>query len=329
MESIIIMKYFTKKIPTLIAILATLALALLAPLSGCANASDAVSQDKLTVTATTTMLGDLVKNISGDAVSVRTLMGPGLDPHTYQASAGDVTLMQEADIVVYNGLHLEGKMGDVFSALSESGRDIICIADGLDETRLLSSEEAGGTVDPHIWFDVSIWTDAAAYLADRLSQIDPDHADQYNENLQTYTAELEDLDAYIRQRTEELTPAQRVLITAHDAFRYFGAAYGYEVQGLQGISTSAEAGTADVSHLAAFIAEHSIGAIFLETSVPTKSIEALQAATEACGFSVDIGGTLYSDSLGDAASGCDTYISTFKANIDTIVDGLKGGGTDD
>lgn len=302
---------------------AVLSLSLL--LAGCsAPASDTGStEDKLNVVATTTMLADLSTVIGGERVTVDGLMGPGIDPHLYQASEGDVSLMQKADIVVYNGLHLEGKMGEIFENLSGGKANVICIEDGLDESRLLASEDDSSAHDPHIWFDVALWKEAAKTVADGLSQADPDGKADYEANLESYLKELDETDTYIRNRAAELPEAQRVLVTAHDAFQYFGKAYGFEVRGLQGISTDAEAGTADVSALADFIVERQIKAIFVESSVPPKTIEALQAAVKAKNFDVAIGGELYSDSLGDPEAGTDTYVLTVKANIDTIVDALK------
>ena len=309
-----------KKFLSLLAIVLSLSLVF----AGCANEEQNIEGDgKLKVVATTTMLADLVSIIGADRVSVEGLMGPGVDPHLYQASAGDVTRLQEADVVVYNGLHLEGKMGDIFNALGERNGAVICIEDGLDSTKLLEWEEEESVHDPHIWFDVSLWMEAAKHLTSNLKEIDADNADAYETNLNAYLKELEELDAYIKDRIAEVPEESRVLITAHDAFSYFGQAYNFEVRGLQGISTEAEAGTADVSDLASFIAENQIKAIFVESSVPTKTIEALQAAVQAQGFDVEIGGELYSDSLGGEGSGAQTYILTFKANIDTIVDALK------
>ena len=303
--------------------LAVIGLILATGLSGCANPASADPDERLKIVTTTTLLYDLAFTIGGDHVNVTALMGPGIDPHLYQASAGDVTKMQAADVIVYNGLHLEGKMGDIFESLSQSGRAIICAEDGVDASILLSDENNPGIHDPHIWFNVAIWKDVAQHVAVRLADIDPDNADAYYANLSRHLTDLDDLERYIKGRVEEVPETQRVLITAHDAFRYFGGAYGFVVMGLQGISTDAEAGTADVSNLAAFIAENQIGAIFVESSVPPRNIEALRAAVLARGFEVGIGGELYSDSLGDNASGHYTYILTFKANIDTIVDALK------
>ncbi|MCL2163725.1 MAG: zinc ABC transporter substrate-binding protein [Oscillospiraceae bacterium] len=291
--------------------------------SGCADQATADSDGRMNIVTTTTMLYDMAVSIGGDHINATALMGPGIDPHLYQASAGDVTKMQDADVVIYNGLHLEGKMGDIFASLSTSGRNIICAEDGIDDSMLLSDEFNPDIHDPHIWFNVTIWKDVAKHVAARLIEIDQDNADIYSANLISYLAELDSLEQYIKGRIEEVPENQRVLVTAHDAFRYFGGAYGFVVMGLQGISTDAEAGSADVSNLASFIAENQIKAIFVESSVPPRNIEALQAAVKARGFEVEIGGELYSDSLGDESSGHDTYILTFKANIDTIVDALK------
>ena len=277
----------------------------------------------LNVVTTTTMLADLTKVIGGEEVSVHGLMGPGIDPHLYQASAGDVNLMKNADVVVYNGLHLEGKMGEIFESLNTRGRHVICIEDGLQKTELLHPEDNPKVHDPHIWFDVKLWQDAAGMLAQSLTEIDAAHAADYRSNLEHYLTQLNELDTYIQQRAAEVPEGQRVLVTAHDAFNYFGKAYGFEVRGLQGISTDSEAGTSDVSSLAEFITARQIKAIFVESSVPPKTIEALQAAVKAKGFDVTIGGELYSDSLGGKNSGAETYILTCKANIDTIVDALK------
>ncbi|MFT4143537.1 MAG: zinc ABC transporter substrate-binding protein [Mobilitalea sp.] len=292
-------------------------------LTGCQKAEPSNTTDTLNIVATTTMLTDLAKIIGGDHVTVNGLMGPGIDPHLYQASAGDVTLMQNADVVVYNGLHLEGKMGEIFESLANLGSTVICIEDGLKEEDLLSWESDTSVHDPHIWFDVTLWKEAAKTVAAKLSEADSAHASDYTTNLEAYLKELDDLDTYIKDRVNEIPADQRVLVTAHDAFNYFGRAYGFEVKGLQGISTDAEAGTADVSSLADFITERRIKAIFVESSVPPKTIEALQAAVKAKGFDVSIGGELYSDSLGGKDSGADTYLLTVKANIDTIVEALK------
>jgi manganese/zinc/iron transport system substrate-binding protein len=287
-----------------------------------AHTGAASASGSLKLVATTTMLADLAGNIAGENITVTCLMGPGIDPHQYQASAGDVAKMQTADIILYNGLHLEGKLGEVFAALGKIGKKVVCAADGIAKTELLQVTENQEIFDPHIWFDVSLWKKAASHLAASLVEIDPEGREVYLRNLDVYLDKLDSLDAYIRERTAELDEGGRVLVTAHDAFRYFGMAYGFEVIGLQGISTDAEAGTSDVSRLAGYIVKHKIKAVFTESSVPVKTIEALLAGCGAAGFDAGIGGTLYSDSLGDENGDCETYIKTFKSNIDTIIDAL-------
>lgn len=310
------MKY--KKLSILI-----LGLIVLGLLTSCVNREYFPDNGKYNVVATTTLVGDLVANIGGDKVNIISLMGPGVDPHLYKASAGDVTKMQKADMVVYNGLHLEGKMGELFEQIEDIDKYTITVSNGLDEAKLLDFITNPGNFDPHIWFDVELWKDGAIEVNKGLKNMDPANSKSYDENLEAYLLELDELNDYIHTRIEEIPEDKRILITAHDAFSYFGRAYGFQVKGLQGISTSSEAGTKDVRNLAEFIVEKEIKSIFIESSVPRKSIEALQEAVRAKGFNVEIGGELYSDSTGDASDGADTYIGTFKANIDTIVDGLK------
>lgn len=310
-------------IRSLFAVLAVFALIV----AGCADFKDkapAEGNKKLQVVATTTMLADLSRQIGGDAVEVKGLMGPGVDPHLYQASAGDVDTMSKADVVVYNGVHLEGKMGEVFENLTKQNKTVICVADGIDSKDLLDFEEDGIVVkDPHIWFDVKNWMAAAKVLADRLSEKDPDHKEVYQKNYEKYLAELKATDAYVEKRAKEVPDQARILVTAHDAFQYFARAYGFEVHGLQGVSTASEAGTNDVSELAEFISSHKVKAIFVESSVPHKTIEAVQEACKARGWEVKIGGELYSDSLGSANEPGGTYIGMVRHNIDTVVDALK------
>lgn len=311
------MKLLKKRLPCL-----AVMLAVLLALAACKNTKINKS-DKLTVVATTTMLYDLVKQIGGDRIEAQGLMGSGVDPHQYRASAGDIGKMQRADVVVYSGLHLEGKMGEVFAALEKSqsgGKKVICAADGIGEDLIIYN---GGVPDPHIWFDADLWSLAAAEVAKGLSEADEANENTYKKNLEKYQERLAELELYIREKTAELPQEQRVLITAHDAFGYFGRAYGYEVRGLQGISTATEAGTADVSSLADFIAENRIKAVFVETSLPVKNIRALMEAVKARGFETSLGGSLYSDSIGDGESGTDTYIAAFKHNAEVITNALK------
>ena len=290
--------------------------------TGC-GAPKVEDNGKYNVVTTTTLIGDLTKQIGGEYVNVQELMGPGVDPHLYKASAGDVGKMQNANMVIYNGLHLEGKMGDVFEDTRGKDKLIIAVSDNIDESKFLDFVTSPGAFDPHIWFDVSLWEEAAKEVTRGLKELDSEHSSEYDVNLEKYLLELEDLNKYIKERAAELDENERILITAHDAFSYFGEAYGFEVMGLQGISTASEAGTSDVRELANYIVLNKIKAIFVESSVPRKAIEALQEAVRAQGFDVEIGGELYSDSTGDTGSDAETYIGTFKANIDTIVNALK------
>lgn len=288
---------------------------------GCTSSSKE-DDGKINVVATTTMLADLARVIGGDHVNAKGLMGPGIDPHLYKASAGDVGLLQEADLIVHNGLHLEGKMGDIFENLASADKNIVMIAKGINDADLVI-DEATKAPDPHIWFNVLLWKELSINLLDGLIAIDPEHKADYQANYEAYLVELDNLDAYIKQEVEQVPKASRVLVTAHDAFEYFGRAYGFTVLGLQGISTAAEAGTSDVTQLANLIVNNKIKAIFVETSVPRKNIEALQEAVAAQGFEVAIGGELYSDSLGSEGTDAETYIGTVKSNVDTIVSALK------
>ena len=294
---------------------------MLVVLAGCAPKEGSEDNGKLKVVTTTTIIADVVRNLAGDLVEVEALMGPGVDPHLYKASAGDVKRMNNADMVVYNGLHLEGRMGEVFENIK--GKIIFAANENLDESKLLDFETNPGYFDPHVWFDVQIWKGATRRIAEGLKELDPENKEKYDENLEKYIVELDELDKYVRDRTEEVDPEKRILVTAHDAFQYFGNQYGFDVRGLQGISTDAEAGTADVRKLADFIVEKEIKSIFVESSVPRKNIEALQEAVKSKGFDVEIGGELYSDSTGDSGTPAESYIGTVKENIDTIVDALK------
>lgn len=313
------MELLKKRVPCLAVAIAVVLLT--AGLSLCGiKAHEKEVGGRLRVIATTTMLYDLVKQIGGDCVYAQSLMGSGVDPHQYRASAGDIIKLQDADAVVYNGLHLEGRMGDVFASLESSSKNVICASEGIDEELLIINDDVP---DPHIWFDASLWSMAAKEIAKGLSGADPDNADKYSENLEEYRKKLDELDEYVRVRTAEIPEEQRVLVTAHDAFAYFGRAYGFEVRGLQGISTAAEAAASDVSRLAGFIAENKIGAVFVESSMPVKNIEALCEAVKSAGFETRLGGSLYSDSIGDEKSGTETYIASFRFNIDLIAEGLK------
>lgn len=282
-----------------------------------------LSDRKIRVVATIGMIAEMVKQVGGERVEVEGLMGPGIDPHLYKASEGDVIRMASADIVVYNGLHLEGKMAGVFERMGNRIRTV-AVTDGIDREKLLRPPEFEGAYDPHVWFDVTLWMDAVKTLEKALTGMDPAHGDFYRANGARYLKSLEILDRYVRREALIVSPRKRVLITAHDAFNYFGRAYGFQVRGLQGISTVAEAGAADIQALARLIVENEIPAVFVESSVPPRYIEALQEAVEARGFRVKIGGSLFSDAMGDPGTPEGTYIGMVRHNIDIIVSALAG-----
>jgi manganese/zinc/iron transport system substrate-binding protein len=282
-----------------------------------------LSGRQINVVTTIGMIADIVQNVGGERVSVTGLMGPGVDPHLYKASEGDVSTLSEADVIFYNGLHLEAKMGEVLEKMGSQIKTV-AVTDRVDESKLISPPEFEGAHDPHVWFDVTVWMSAVEVVRDTLIEVDPDSADLYRANAEDYMAQLEELHAYVQEQVARVPEQQRVLITAHDAFNYFGQEYGFEVRGLQGISTATEAGTGDVQDLASFIAENQIPAIFVESSVPVRNIEAVQAAVQAKGFDVQIGGELFSDAMGDAGTEEGTYIGMVRHNVDTIVGALLG-----
>jgi manganese/zinc/iron transport system substrate-binding protein len=231
--------------------------------------------------------------------------------------------MAEADIIFYNGLHLEAKMADVLEQMDGRVRTV-AVTNRIERDVLLAPPEFEGNYDPHVWFDVTLWMAAAEQVRDALVELDPDSTQLYQDNAAAYLADLADLDSYVREQAGRVPEQQRVLITAHDAFNYFGRAYGFEVRGLQGISTAAEAGTADVQGLAAFIIERQIPAVFVESSVPSRYIEAVQAAVNAQGEDISIGGELFSDAMGSTGTAEGTYNGMVRHNIDTIVGALLG-----
>ena len=290
-------------------------------LISCGKSGKKSADGKIRITTTTTMLTDLTRTIGGDKVEVTGLMGEGVDPHLYSASAGDIEKLSNADIVVYGGLHLEGKMTEVFEKLISQNKKVLNVGDALDKSKI--NMVAGNTPDPHVWFDTELWAKEAEAVEAELSKYDPKNSDYYKANLEKYKADLNELTAYVKGRINEIPQQSRVLVTAHDAFNYFGKQFGLEVKAIQGVSTDSETGTKNISDLANFIVEKNIKAIFVESSVPKKSIEALQEAVKARGKEVKIGGELYSDSLGDEAHNTETYIKTVKANADTIVNALK------
>lgn len=284
--------------------------------------SDKTASTKPTIVCTTSILSDVVKNLVGDSIEVKSLMGAGVDPHLYKATQGNITDLTNADVVIYNGLHLEGKMGEIFEKLSRI-KPTLAIADYVPEDRLINSTTFQGAEDPHIWFDVTLWREGTNGLAKKLEQQFPQLSDFIETNRKVYLERLNQLHLDVTHEINEIPENQRVMITAHDAFKYFGKQYGMEVRGLQGISTSAEYGLRDVSDLVDYISQKKIKAIFVESSVPKKSIEAVIEGCHQRGHDVKLGGELYSDALGTAGTPEGTYIGMFEHNVKIITQALK------
>lgn len=280
------------------------------------------SNGKMKIVTTTGMIKDAVEHVLGDKAEVIALMGPGVDPHLYKATQGDLQKLTDADVVFYNGLHLEGKMGEVLEKLGKT-KPVIAIASKINEEHLRAVPGFQGTHDPHIWFDVKLWENAVLAVSDFMKEHDQANADLYEANGKKYIAQLDSLHEAVRKSIQQIPEQQRVLITAHDAFGYFGDAYDIEVRGLQGISTVSEFGLKDVTELVNFIISRKIKAIFVETSVSQKSIEAVREGCQQKNWDVKIGGSLYSDAMGQAGTPEGTYIGMVDANVKTIVEALK------
>lgn len=272
-----------------------------------------IQNDKLSVVTTTTMITDLVEVIAQDTVNINPLMQSGIDPHSYKARESDVTKLIEADLVIYNGIHLEAKLVEIFNKLDNT----VSLESGLNAEDILITDEGGQ--DPHIWFSVSNWKKAAKTVTESLVNLNPDSKGLYESNLDEYLLQLDTLQEYITQRINEVDQEKRILVTAHDAFNYFAKTNGFTVMAIQGISTESEASTNTISTLADFISKFEIKSIFTESSISSKTVEALKEAVSARGFNVAIGPELYSDSLKVDSS----YIETYTSNINAIVDSLK------
>jgi len=276
---------------------------------------------KKKIVVTTNIIFDAVEYIAGDKNEVVGLMGAGVDPHLYKASQKDVSKLTSADMLVYNGLHLEGKMIDILEKMKRN-KTVIAVSDGVEESNIIRSDEFA-TPDPHIWFDAMIWKQAIAYFTEELNKWDTANASYYTKRMQSYLAQLDEVDSYAKQELKQIEKQQRVLITAHDAFNYFGRAYDIEVYGLQGISTMSEFGLKDVSNLVTFIIDREIKSVFVETSVSEKALKSVVEGCEKQGHQVKIGGLLYSDAMGKRDGSEGTYVGMFRYNVTTISKGLK------
>jgi manganese/zinc/iron transport system substrate-binding protein len=296
-----------------------LVLALLLSLPAAARAAD----KPVKVTATTTMVADLARSVGGERVTVETLMGAGVDPHLYKAAASDVTKLQQADVILYSGLMLEGKMQDIFIKLAQSKRRVYAVTDAIPRDRLLAPPEFEGQYDPHVWFDVPLWRMCIDTVLKALTDADAAGREFYERRASEARQRMDELHQWALTKSAELPADRRILVTSHDAYNYFGRAYGFQVVGLQGISTVTEAGLADVAKLSDFIREKGIKAVFVESSVPHDTIERISNDTGA-----KIGGELFSDAMGTPGqmeNGYDlgTYEGMIKHNLTTIVEALK------
>lgn len=295
--------------------------------AGCAPGSSpgAKTTDRsgpLKVTATIGMIADVAQIVGGEHVEVTGLMGPGVDPHLYKATQGDLTKLRGADLILYNGLHLEGRMADVLVQMASSVKTVQ-VTETIPHDLLREPPEFAGQYDPHVWFDVSMWKYAVERIRDAYKEADAAHATDYDANAAALLAQMDELHAYAKEHIAGIPEESRVLVTAHDAFGYFGHAYGIEVLGLQGISTASEYGLQDVDKLVDTIVARKIRAVFVESSISPKSIEALVAGAKSRGHDLKIGGELFSDAMGAPGTPEGTYLGMVRHNVDTIAGALK------
>lgn len=287
--------------------------------SSCSTADQ--EKKSITIVTTTGILGDCVSQIVDGQAEVVSIMGAGVDPHLYKASQGDISKLSEADIIVYNGLHLEGKMAQMLKNFSKT-KPVFAIGDYIEKSDLKQVDNTSDLVDPHVWFSPYLWLDGLSGIAKELDK--NDGLDSILENYQDYAKNIQSTQIKLQQLlNDSLDSTKRILITSHDAFEYFGDAFEFEVRGLQGISTTAEYGTRDIKELTDFIIKNEIKSVFVETSVPNKNLEAVVASARARGYNIRIGGTLYSDALGEENSLGGTYEGMLISNVQTIIKGLK------
>lgn len=279
---------------------------------------------KVRVVTSTSQIGDIVKNVAGEKVDLTILMGPGVDPHLYKATARDVITLQRADVILYNGLHLEGKLAETFAKLSKMGRKTVAVAESISADRLIPSADYEDAHDPHVWFDPQLWSTVVEAVEQALIETDPENTAAYQKGAEAYQAKVKALSDWAKARIETVPEDKRVLVTSHDAYNYFGRAFGFQVVGVQGVSTATEAGLADITNTSDFIKERGIPAIFVESSVSPSTIKRISRDSGAV-----VGGELFSDALGalgEMHEGADgesydvgTYLGMFKYNVDTIV----------
>ena len=274
------------------------------------------------IVTTTGIIGDVVEQVAGDSAEVTSIMGPGTDPHIYKPTPGDIDLLDGADVIIANGLHLEGKMAEMLDKYSQE-KPVIFIADGIRTSKLIKSADFEGAYDPHIWFDTKIWMEGMEYMTEELIKLDTSCRQYYEKNFESYVSEIEKADDWIADQLESVPEDQRILITSHDAFSYFGRRYGLEVRGIQGISTNSEVGLKDISDMVDFVIEREIPSIFVETSTSDKTAQSIVDGCKDKGYKLRLDGPLFSDALGEPDSEGGTYIGMIRKNVKVIVEGLK------
>ena len=300
-------------------------------LSGCAEKRESHSDlerfaKPYKIVCTVGMITDIVNNLAGKYADVEGIIGEGIDPHLYKPTRGDVVKLSQAAVVFYNGLLLEGKMTDVLVGVASKGKIVKAVTEAIleDTDYLLEKDDGSEYTDPHVWMDVSAWLRAIPVVAETLAAYDPGNVEAYRINAAVYAEQLKALDTYAKKVMSTIPESQRVLVTAHDAFQYLGRAYGIEVRGIQGISTESEAGVRDLEELVDFIVERKVPAVFVESSVSDKNVRALVEGARARGQEVKIGGTLFSDAMGQAGTYEGTYIGMIDSNVTTITNALGG-----
>jgi len=284
------------------------------------------ARDKPLVVATTPMVGDLVREIGGDRIDLVVLIAPGTDPHLWTPTRSEVMKVLEADAVFMNGLMLEGRAGDAFARVELSGRPVVRVAEKLPKSDLLTDQQNSSHFDPHVWMDPVLWAKTAPAVRDALAKIDPDGKESYDRNLTAFETAAAALDRDCSLAINTIPVAQRTLVTAHDAFGYFGRRYGLAVRGIQGLSTESEPSLGDIEELVGKISEERIPAIFIETTVSDRTVRAVVDGCAAKGHELKIGEALYSDSLGRAGSAEGTWAGMMRHNAKSIANALGGRG---
>lgn len=269
------------------------------------------------------MIGDVAQNVGGECVDVTAIMGPGVDPHLYQASARDVQTFQAADVIFYSGYSLEGQLGEVLGRFAKMKPTVAVSPSSIQPSELITVQDIYG-IDPHLWMDASLWAKITPVIAETLSELRPDCADAIDANTEAYAAQLQALHAWVKESIQSIPQGQRILVTAHDAFNYYGRSYGIEVAGVQGISTESEAGVADIREMAKIVAERKVPAVFVESTINPRTVQAVIDAARQQGHEVAIGGQLYSDAMGEVGIAGGTYIGMIYENTKNIVTALGG-----